>query len=94
MYNLFKVFERCCFCKKDSNLEYVNRHGIYGDAGMNIAYHEKCLHLVCDSPEDYGHRMIDKAINIINLIKYWKKRDEERKEKLRFNCKYLKENCA
>lgn len=95
MWGLLKKMSGCYFCKeKDDDLEYVRSYGgMYGQAGMYMAYHEKCLLLVCDEPEEHSNNMIDRAIEIIANIKYWKEKRQNMIKRLNYNCKYLKENC-
>ena len=97
MSDILKRFRKCCFCRKrDDILKYIPRHGIYGfggNVGTNIAYHEKCLYFVCDEPRQYSNIMVDKAVEIVDLIKYRKKEHQNMIERLNYNCKYLKENC-
>ena len=59
---------KCCFCNdRDGIIHSVCDYGIYGDVGGRIFYHPECLEMVEWKPEKFGHRMMDKAINICDL---------------------------
>jgi hypothetical protein len=61
---------KCYFCReKDGLLHSVCDYGVYGDVGSRIFYHPECLEMVQWKPEKFGHRMMDKAINIDDLQK-------------------------
>jgi len=58
---------KCCFCnKKDGVITSVCSYGSYGDGDVDgrIFYHEECLQLIEAEPEKFGHRSMDKAIDI------------------------------
>ena len=90
----FRIFRRCCFCRKKDDLKFVNAYGGYGEVGWFYAYHESCLNEVLCSPETHTHGEADLAIEIVDNIKYWKKRDEDDKERARQSCEYLKKACT
>ena len=91
----FKRRRKCKFCKKiSSNLKYVRYRGMYGDAGWNYAYHEKCLREVICAPEKHKSIDVDMAIEIIDLIKEWKAVDKKEAEKCKERCEYLKKHCV
>ena len=96
MYDPFKKFRACEFCKiRDKNLKYVRRRGIYGEAGWNYAYHEGCLKTIVCDPEGHSHIDVDMAIEVTGLIKAWEKEDERermsREKWARESCDYLSE---
>jgi hypothetical protein len=77
----------CYFCKEKGGLLHsVNAFGIYGEIGKRIYYHPDCLELVEMEPEKFGHKMVDKALHIHELMDENKKVNkviiEKRKEKI------------
>lgn len=59
---------RCYFCQNKSGLLHsVCEYGMYGEIGKRIFYHSECLELIERSPEKFGHKMMDKALHIIEL---------------------------
>ena len=59
---------KCWFCnKKEGVLQSVHQYGEYGGVGGRIHYHQECLEMVEVSPEKFGHRLADKAIEINDL---------------------------
>ena len=94
MEDPFKKYRKCQFCRqRDSALLYVPRRGIYGGAGWFYAYHKSCLRDVACDPEKYSSILVDMAVEIIDLIKVWKKDEERQKKDVKEKCKFLKEQC-
>ncbi len=61
---------KCYFCNgKDGLIHSVCDHDIYSGIGRRIFYHPECLELVEINPEKFGHKMMDKALHIIELRK-------------------------
>jgi hypothetical protein len=61
---------KCYLCgEKDGVFKSVCEYGCYGDVGKRIFYHQECLEMVERKPEKFGHRMIDKALHINDLVK-------------------------
>lgn len=59
---------KCCFCgEKKGFMHSVHNYGIYGGVRKRIFYHTECLELIEVNPEKYGHNMVDKALDIIEL---------------------------
>lgn len=88
----WEFMRRCSFCKKRRNLSFVLAYGIYGQcAFQKYAYHNKCLEKVMEDPEKYGHKLVDKALEIVDAIK----KDNDLKgytfEKLKEKSRILKE---
>jgi len=91
---IFKWNCRCLICReRGKNLEYVRQLGLYGEAGWWYAYHQKCLDLACESPEDHSHRQVDAALEIINHIAWWKRNDESLMERFDQKCYEIKNKC-
>ena len=65
---------KCCFCGKKHGLLYsVYGSGIYfSDIGKRYFYHPECLELVQLSPEKFGHRIMDLAVDICDKKKHCK----------------------
>ena len=60
---------KCCLCKnKDGLIRSVCYHGIYGEIGKRIYYHQECLEMIEAKPEKFGHRLIDKVIDINDKV--------------------------
>lgn len=93
MLGFLKIFRRkCCFCgQRSGDLKTVSSYG--GNGNYDTIYHEKCLHLICDESRQYSNKMIEIAVDIVDRIRYWKVREEQRKERFRCSCEYLRENC-
>lgn len=93
--DILKGLRRCQFCGvRNDNLKYVNRVGLYGEAGWNWAYHQKCLKDVSCEPEKHGTKKADMAIEIIDCIKHWNEKSERTKKRAIERCEYLKEHCV
>ena len=93
--DIIKSFRKCVFCReKGKNLLYVRQVGCYGETGANYAYHGKCLNMVACEPENYRSRQIDMAIDIVDLIKYWKREDTKRAKRAQERCDYIKQTCV
>jgi len=62
---------KCYFCgEKSGVMQSVHEFGVYAsDIGKRIFYHQECLEMIEIEPEKHGHRMVDKALNIIELKK-------------------------
>jgi len=59
---------KCYFCQgKNGLLHSVCEYGIYGGVSSRIFYHPECLELVEINPEKFGHKVMDKALHIIEL---------------------------
>lgn len=76
------VTKRCVFCKgRSGNLEFVPDTTIYGYLSdfSGSWYHMECLKDVLCEPEEHGHRKIEVALEISDIIK-----EIERTERLRW----------
>ncbi len=61
---------KCYFCKEKAGFMHsVQDYGIYGAVGSRTFYHPECLEMVEIDPEKFGHKWVDKAININDLFK-------------------------
>jgi hypothetical protein len=84
MFGYYKV--KCCFCQSDRGMiRSVCEHGIYGEQGKRLFFHQECLEMIEMEPEKYGNINVDMAIYINNLIEVWSKKInlvEEFQEKL------------
>jgi len=61
---------KCCLCgKKDGLIRSVCAHGIYGEVGKRVYYHQECLEMIEAEPEKFGHKLIDKVLHINERIK-------------------------
>lgn len=59
---------KCYFCgNKNGVIHSVCDYGIYGEVGKRIFYHPECINMVEKDPEKFGHKMMDKALNIYDL---------------------------
>ena len=60
---------KCVFCNNKNGLIHsICDYGIYGEIGRRIHYHPECLELVQMYPESFGHRKVDMALKIIDMI--------------------------
>lgn len=66
----FSKKPKCIFCEAKKGLFHsVHAYGIYGQIGNRLYYHPECLDMVESNPERHGHRMVDKALHIVELKK-------------------------
>jgi len=57
---------KCCFCEKiDGVISSVPKYGIYAnDVDGRIFFHDECLEVIQLDPEKYGHKVVDRAVDI------------------------------
>ena len=80
----------CLICRERGNLKYVRQRGCYGSAGFWYGYHQKCLDSTCELPEEYSHRQVDAALEIISFIDHWKKEEAAVRDNFRDACESLR----
>lgn len=74
----FFIKLKCCFCdNRNGFLQSVHQYGIYGEVGKRTFFHQECLEEVELHPEVAGHKKIDMAININDIIEE-NKRDNKK----------------
>jgi len=87
--DLFKIFRRCYICRKFGDLTYVKRYGIYSEDG-NYAYHKKCVVEIASHPENHPHRMVDRALHVVECVAINEERDAEKQLDNKKKCKRLR----
>ncbi len=84
---------KCYFCgSKDGLLHSVHEHGIYGEAGKRLFYHDQCLKIIEVDPEKFGHKLIDKALHIHELKKQCVKFNSKIADKFKAKIETLNRN--
>ena len=73
--DLFKIFRRCYICRKFGDLTYV-KWDLFG-------YHKKCVVEIASHPENHPHRMVDRALHVVECVAINEERDAERCKRLR-----------
>ena len=71
------LIKRCLICGKRKNTQYVSDYGIYSSGW--VYYHLECVKDVINNPEKHGHKKVDEAIWVTDLIEI--KNKEENKIK-------------
>lgn len=78
-----RAFRKCPFCKKTGCDSFAPKYGIYGSVEGETGFHHICLQEVFDSPEVFGHKMVDLAIDLnqryLKSLKDRKSRLEQKK---------------
>jgi len=86
------ITKKCIFCGSKQDVKYVPDWGVYGRCLVSPGdyYHDECIRQICTDPEGAGHRLVDRAIDIMERVKELKedqeKEDQERKEKIESLC--------
>jgi len=85
------ITKKCIFCGGKQDVKYVPDWGLYGGMeGSGDHYHDECVRQICADPEGAGHKLVDRAIDIMERVKELKedqeKEDQERKEKIESLC--------
>ena len=79
------ITKKCIFCGSKEDLKYIPDYGIYGGIEDNgDHYHDECIIQICADPEGAGHGLVDRAIDIMQRVKDYKK-DKEDEQKRREN---------
>jgi len=85
MFNIFK--KKCFVCKGTEDIKTAYNHAsIYSsEASGKYHYHLKCVHEVLSEPMKYGNKLVDQAIECVDLIKL-----EDEKKAHELKCKQEK----
>ena len=88
--NFFKKKEKCIFCNKKGNLEYVPSYYIFISQDYGDFYHLECLNKIKESPETFTPEQIDVALDLIKRIDKWDKEKQSKLQNYYAKCDELK----
>ena len=82
----------CRFCKGSSGeITRTKRYDIYdNERWSSFTYHQSCLEDTLCEPEDYSHRLVDLALDIVNSIERGNRILKEKKQRVNEACVRLR----
>ena len=81
--DVLKYLRRCPLCKKRKGVERIPEYGIYCGIESHWVYHNKCLEIVLCNPEDYGHKLVDYMLGVVERKESQKQKEISKKEAAR-----------
>ena len=73
----------CILCGGSDSLKHIVLHHWVAGYDHNYReqydYHDECLRLVLDNPEEHGQLLVDRALTIVDSIHYWRNEIEKAK---------------
>ena len=84
------IFKKCEFCQKKTTL-FVLDYNFYSHSRKNIYYHEDCVKDALHNYKEAGHKKVDIALHVCELLEDLKKKSESDKDQEDIRVKIIKE---